>query len=309
MSRVIKSLVVLVLLFSLAACLPKPVFTMEVLKTPTSVSLPVEPTLAATSPTEFPTLEFTPTALSMPSDFSPILYGLKYDANTFFILLGGVQGGTWLAADQAATYIVQPQGWEYDVYPLAKQNFQVHGHQPEFSPPNHEYFIGTDITIAEFGMVGVAQGWPVLKRDVQELSSDNELYQSAVLDWLASEGISQPQLGTLRIYRVDIEGDGVDEIFINATHLDDTQHTTKSGDYSVILMRKVAGNDAVTLPIVGDVYHSQEAEITFPQAYSLGNFMDLNQDGVLEVVVDIQRWEGDGAAIYQINGQEITQVP
>jgi hypothetical protein len=35
----------------------------------------------------------------------------------------------------------------------------------------------------------------------------------------------------------------------------------------------------------------------------------LNQDGILEVVVDIQRWEGDGAAIYQIDGQDILQVP
>jgi len=309
MSRVIKSLTVIVLLSGLAACLPKPVITMEVLKTPTPVSIPAEATMPAPLPAEHPTLDFTPTALILPSDFSPILYGLKYDANTFFVLLGGVQAGAWLAPDQAASYMAQPYGWEYDIYPFAKEAFHLHGSAPEFSPPYHEYFVSTEISRSEFGMVAVAQSWPVLQRDVQELSSDSELYQRAVLDWLASEEISQPQLGTLRIYRVDIEGDGVDEIFISATHLDGSQHTTKSGDYSVILMRKVAGNDAVTLPIVADVYHSQEAEITFPQAYSLGNFIDLNQDGVLEVVVDIQRWEGDGAAVYQINGQEITQVP
>ena len=73
-------------------------------------------------------------------------------------------------------------------------------------------------------------------------------------------------------------------------------------------MRKVTGNDAVTFPIVGDVYHSQELEITYPTTYSLINFIDLNQDGVLEVIVDTQKWENVGARIYQINGQDVLQV-
>jgi len=72
-------------------------------------------------------------------------------------------------------------------------------------------------------------------------------------------------------------------------------------------MRKVVGNDAVTIPIVGDVYHSQEPEITYPLTYSLANFIDLNQDGNLEVVVDIRKWEKFGAIIYQIDGQDVIQ--
>jgi hypothetical protein len=71
-------------------------------------------------------------------------------------------------------------------------------------------------------------------------------------------------------------------------------------------MRKVVGNEAVTLPIVSDVYDSQE--IAFPNAYLPSNFIDLNQDGILELVVDVQRWEADGAAVYQVNGQQIIRV-
>ena len=46
------------------------------------------------------------------------------------------------------------------------------------------------------------------------------------------------------------------------------------------------------------------------KTYSIGiaNFIDLNQDGVLEVVVDIQRWEGSGAAVYQVEDRTVTQV-
>jgi hypothetical protein len=275
--------------------------------TPTAQELTSTPTstpLSTFTPSPLPT--FTPAGMEMPPNFSPILYGQKYDANTFFILLGGVEGSEWLTPDQTVARFAGAS--EYSVYTFANQNFEIHGNTPELSPPNQSYFIGTDGTFNEFGMVGVAQGWPALQRDTQELSSDIEIYQQVVLDWLNAQGVSAPQLDVLRIFRVDIEDDGVDEIFINSTHLDESQHTTKAGDYSIILMRKVVGNDAVTLPIVGDVYDSQELEVTFPQTYSLANFIDLNQDGVLEVVVDVQKWEGDGAIVYQIDGQEIREL-
>ena len=120
--------------------------------------------------------------------------------------------------------------------------------------------------------------------------------------------MDDPQLGNLQVFRVDLEGDGSDEIFISATRLDESQHTTKAGDYSVILMRKVVGNEVVTTLVTGDVYDSKEPEITYPRTYSLANFIDLNQDGVLEVVVSFLKWEGFGASVYQVNGQDMVQT-
>jgi hypothetical protein len=243
----------------------------------------------------------------MPPGFSPILYGKKFDADMFFVLLGGVQGNTWLSPEQAAAQF--SGAYSYDVCPFAKGGFQVYGYAPEFSHPSASYSLQTDSSFNEFGMVGVAQGWPVRQVIPLELSLDNETYQNVVSDWLIGEGIARPERGSLRIFRVDLEGDGVDEVFISATHLDESQHTSKSGDYSLVLMRKVVGNDVATLPIVADVYHSQEPEITYPRTYSLANFIDLNQDGILEVIVDFQQWEKVGAMIYQVKGQGITQVP
>jgi hypothetical protein len=274
--------------------------------TPTpGTPLPV-PQLPNSTSISVSALTFTPAPEAVPPDFSPILYGRKYDANTFLTLLGGVQGGTWLTVDQAASNF--GGGAEYDVYTLAKEDFQVYGNAPEFSPTQHQYFISTDIAQGPFGMVGVVHGWPVRQGDVQELSFQNNMYEDIVLDWLKTEGGIQTQLDSLHIYRVDLEADGVDEIFISATHLDSSQHTTRAGDYSILLMRKVVGNQAVTLPIVADVYRSEKQESTFPNAYSFANFIDLNQDGVLEVVIDIQHWETDQAAVYQVNGQEIIKV-
>ena len=319
-----------VLLAIISGCTNKPVFTVEVYQTPTPTQWMIDPFDSTPTPSPTfsptPTVEFlptfspptlapilesvptlTPSAGVMPSGFSPILYGKKFDADTFFILLGGVQGNTWLSPEQAAAQF--SGAYPYDVYAFSKGGFQVYGYAPELSHPNNSYSLETDASFNEFGMVGVAQGWPVRQVIALELSLDNETYQNVVSDWLMGERIARPERGTLRIFRVDLEGDGVDEVFISATHLDESQHTSKSGDYSIVLMRKVVANEVVTLPIVADVYRSQELEITYPRTYSLANFIDLNQDGVLEVIVDYQGWEDVGAMIYQVNGQEITQVP
>lgn len=320
--KIKKLLLIFAFLLDLSACSQGPVFTAEAPSTltpfllldgvtlsatpaplPTSTPSMVPPADSSLPPIPIPT--FLPVT-EMASDFSPVLYGKKYDANTFFILLGGWQGDNWLTPDVAATYFGNLSGWEYDVYPLAKEKFQIHGDRLEFSPPHKIYTIGTEINVDEAGMVGVAKGWPVLQRDVRELSPDNETYRQIVLDWLMAQGLSEPELSALRVFRVDLEGDGVDEVFISATHLEN-QHGTKPGDYSVILMRKVQGNGVTSLLVVGDVYHLEE--MTMPREYSFGNFLDLNGDGVLEVIVDIRRWDGDGAVIYQIDGQNITQLP
>ncbi len=330
----VRALSACILLTGIASCMNSPVFTVEIYRTPTLYQAGTDAALG--SPTAYQTIidnslasptslavtnvvvstptampdsgpTFTPTAGIMPPDFSPIVYGKKFDADTFFILLGGVQGETWLTSDKAAAQVGGTV--QYDVHTFAKGSYQVYGYAPEFSPTSQEYFLSTDETLNEFGMIGVAHGWPVRQVVAQELSADNEIYQNVVLDWLKENGLPKPELDTLRIFRVDLEGDGVDEIFISATHLDESQHTTQSGDYSVVLMRKVVGNDAVTLLIAGDIYHSQELEITYPRTYLPASFIDLNRDGVLEVVVDFQQWENAGALIYQVTGQDILKVP
>jgi hypothetical protein len=257
------------------------------------------------SPSPFPT--FTPITMETPTDFSPVVYGGKFYQTPFFLLLGGVSKEKWLAPEESVARFSGEA--TYSLHTLLQENkYFFWGTSPEFFPTSQSYSIHTDADINEVGLVGVLDGWTITKRAVTELSADGQFYKQAVLDWLTAEDVSDPQLDVLHVFRVDIEGDGVDEIFISASHLDASQHTTKAGDYSVILMRKVIGNGAVTVPIVGDVYRSQELEITYPITYFLINFIDLNQDGVLEVIVDTQKWENVGAIVYQVDGQDVIKA-
>jgi hypothetical protein len=317
--KAIKYLLICVFVFNLTACSQRPVITFEVF-TPTIPITPTPPvgadiTLESPTPfvenqTELPTfLPPTPVPgiVEKPTDFSPVLYGQKYDANTFFLLLGGVSKDAWLAPGISVERFAGKATYALHTFKNVNQYF-FWGTLPEIRPTCRAYTIGTDIDVYEPGMVATLDGWGVTKGAVTELSADGQFYQQTVLDWLTAEGVTEPQLGTLQVFRVDVEGDGTDEIFISATHLDDSQHTTKAGDYSIVLMRKVAGNDAMTIPLVADFYISKELEITYPRTYFLANFIDLNQDGILEVVVGIQKWEGFGAVVYQIDEQNVTEA-
>jgi hypothetical protein len=305
------------LLFALTACSQRLVVTFEELSpatsTPEVVPMYENPTLVPTlppwdpTPTQIPTVTPDPLVIARPTDFSPVLYGGKWYQSTFFLLLGGVSRDGWLSPQESAARFSGEATYSlHSMVYLAK--YFLWGRVPEYSPAYQVYTIGTDTMLDEGGMVATLDGWSVAKWPADELSPDNADYRQAVLDWLAKQGVTDPQLGSLQIFRTDLENDGSDEIFLAATRLDDSQHTTKAGDYSVVLMRKLIGGEVMTIPLVADVYSSREAEITFPRTYSLANFIDLNQDGRLEVVVDFRKWEGFGAAVFQINGQTVIQV-
>ncbi|NJC96828.1 MAG: hypothetical protein FIB03_10915 [Anaerolineae bacterium] len=288
----------------LSACgAPSSVSTMEgMTSTPEPVSsLTFTPLPASTS-------SFIPTATAEPAEFSPVLYGGKLFDTTSFLLLGGVSADVWLAPETSVTRFSGEATYALHNMEYADKYF-LWGRAPELSPTCKTYFVGIDAGLEEAGFVATLDGWKVAKRDVTELSVDNPIYQQSVEDWLVEEGVANPVVEDLRILRVDIEGDGVDEVFLSAHHFaDESGHMTEAGDYSIILMRKVAGSDVATLGIVNDVYRSSEPEMTFPVTYSLANFIDLNQDGNLEVVGEMDRWEGFGAAIYQINGREVIET-
>lgn len=265
----------------------------------TLLPIPVTPETVTESP---PTGE--PPAPQI-ADFSPVIY--RNDPQiTSFILLGGVDRDAWYSSE--ATVSRLPGRLSYDVYGMTGGAYSTSG-EGETDRLCNAHFIIPETVIDDSGLVGALQGWQVTRRNVEELDSEGGFYRQVVTDWLASEGVPAPQIDSMQVFRVDIEGDGVDEVFIGAHHfVDGSGHMTQAGDYSVVLMRKVNGNDVVTLAITGKIYTSAQPELTFPFTYSFSNFIDLNQDGILEVVVDLKRWEGLGASVYQINGQEIVQV-
>ncbi|HXG24055.1 MAG TPA: hypothetical protein VNJ09_05815, partial [Chthonomonadales bacterium] len=264
-----------------------------------ALSSPASPVVISSLP-PFPT--FTPFP-DLDQFFSPVLYG-----NDSFLLLGGIRTEGWLSGVQAAQYIFTEM--DYDFF-NPNGSIQLRGNALEFDPVCRNHFMHSTVVLPE-PMVGVTSGWISEKRGARELSTDDPFYAQAVREWFQSQGNSPEEIHITRILETDIEGDGVNEVLLSASYFKEKPQPfyTETDDYSVVLMRKVTGNDVVTVPLVKDYYVSTvpELEISYPNTYTLAATLDLNRDGTLEVVVDVRRWEGWGAIVYRVDGQNVREV-
>ncbi|MBK9604115.1 MAG: hypothetical protein IPO36_20120 [Anaerolineales bacterium] len=293
----------------LSACVTAPTATVvPVIDTQTP-----RPTFTITATvTETPPATFTPTPNVAPlpaGSFSPILYREYVDRFYSFKILGGVRDGAWITDDDVVQQIRYDQ--PYAVY--SSRGFTASAaisNIDSVEPPYcGSYYVGSDLTDDSSVLFGFVQGWQVTTRPVEDIAADSPVYQKAVADWLIAQGMAQPEVDITRILRTDIEGDGTDEVFISASHFASTvMPVTAGGDYSIVLMRKVNGSEVVTTPLVADVYLSAQPEATYPYTYVLNDFLDLNQDANLEVLIKVTRWEGMGVMVYEVKDGSIVQA-
>jgi len=222
-----------------------------------------------------------------------------------FFLLGGTGNGEWLAPDTILPHMSQES---YQIYDSDGLSGLANGETPVFDQICQLNQVDTDFGLLSELSVGVTGDWDVTPRLVQEISPYNATYIEALRTWLVDQNFSNPWVEISQILRVDLEGDGTDEVLISASHFSEpTGHNVRSGDYSLVLMRKIVGTSVATVPLVADYYY-QVVENQFPLTYATTFPADLNNDGVLEVMVGVERWEGSGVMVYEINGTTISTV-
>ena len=109
-------------------------------------------------------------------------------------------------------------------------------------------------------MVGVAEGVEVQPRPVDQIAAA-PAHHDTVRAWLEGEGIASPEVSIDRVTRADIEGDGVDEVLIEASlHADESLIARAAGDYSVVLMRRLNRGEVETIVVSGDVVTKDEVD-------------------------------------------------
>jgi hypothetical protein len=249
-------------------------------------------------------------------DVHPII---EVETGYFF---GASESGKWVKPDEAAKSVTNET--TYRVYCLAEQVGKITATKPvSAEEPCPDTLIVSLSSKPKDGVIGLAASWNPLPRKPMIAETTQSVYVKAVRDFLKARGVTDPKVRITRILRVDLEGDGEEEVLISATNYfrDDKPngssatlfrgeapiHAARAGSYSIVILRRVVDGSIQTKLVAGEVYAKPDESVA-PNVYKVAAVLDLNGDGKLEVIVHSFYYEGGQTTIYQCEPDKIEPV-
>ena len=248
------------------------------------------------------------------SDMHPIVYD--------GMLLGGsFGGGMWIGADSVEEYVLGTELYTlYDETGAYSNGFggtvpPPIGYEPytqfvpvrEFAPVdmNDVNNVGLDIP---YGVLAISASWDAMPRFAATQALKNDMYETVVKDILAENGLKTNTVNILQHYRLDFEGDGVDEVVIYAeSPYNGWRYEVSDGAYSLLIVRKIVSGGVKNFVLVKDVhldaetYYQENGYFGLRTIAGICGFYDLNGDGRLELLIESSFYEGYGYLVYEIN--------
>ncbi len=234
-------------------------------------------------------------------------------------LFGGTADGKWIKAEEAAKAFTDEA--TYRIYGLTQSLGEAKGGKPK---PAEEEVCSDLLTVSlssqpEKGTIALAAPWNALPRKVQILDATQQVYIDAARDFLKTKGIDKPQVKIESILRVDLDGDGEEEVLISATNYFEKDEgppmRSPAASYSMVLLRRVVAGKVETQLIVGEFYPKaypkaaqEEGRFDAPNAYKVIATLDLDGDGKMEIVVRSDYYEGGATTIYRCNPKKIEEL-
>lgn len=227
-------------------------------------------------------------------------------------LLGGSHNGQWLDAF-AIMPSLQDGERPYQLYAGSAAQGQITGSPPTTSgegpcggTPRVLFTPYSDLS----GTVALVSRWEAAPRQPQPLPLDTAVYHEAVAGLLQAQGIAEPDVQLTSIDKIDLEGDGVDEVLITASRLTGLGNglpTAAAGDYSLAILRKVVDDTIITIPLAMKLF-PEAIELANPVQYNILALLDLNGNGTLEIVLEGLYYEGRFVTVYESTNQEVQAV-
>ena len=258
-----------------------------------------------------------PDGTAMAAPVNPIVAFNDFyrDSKPTGYLLGASVGGQWVQPKAAAGLI--PGGENYRLYTLTGEVGNSVGGKPakgEEGPCSDTLYVTlTPFPAGRGSLVAVAGTKNAMPRKLKIASIEAQAYREAAAEILRSQGIDNPKVNLTQVIQVDLDGDGVEEVLVSATNYQRFKPEggltpdARAGDYSLVFLRKVVQGQVVTRIITGE-YYPKAKKFNAPAEHRIIGVLDLNGDGIMEIVLSGRYYEGEWVDAYRVDGAKITKL-
>ncbi len=226
-------------------------------------------------------------------------------------LLGGSRGGKWISAKNTA--LALKNGANYRLYSSVRGLGKGRATAPKTEDAPCPDTLWSEISPdslrknAEFALGGAHNPLP---RALRAENTDQATYKKVVAAILRKNGIAKPIVQITQLWRVDLDGDGTQEVLLTATRKADygdknsIAPASRAGDYSLLLLRRVVRGKAQNRVLQGEIY-PRAKPFNAPGFYQLAAVLDADGDGKMEFLVRGRYYEGLWSVLYTSRGDAV----
>jgi hypothetical protein len=230
----------------------------------------------------------------------------------FGYLIGGSRNGKWVSDKEVAKSLTG--GEAYRVFNSSTQAGQTTGSKSHVNESPCELTQWVNLQKNFNGQIAVSANWNPLPRHLRPQNTNQKIYRDEVARILKKGGIKKPKVIIMQLWRIDLDGDGTDEVLISAANYngqkdvpDHMSSYSSAGNYSLALLRKVVNGKVHTIVLGAEIY-PQSKDFSAPNVFRFVGAYDLNGDGKMEVVMRGRYYEGDWISVYEVKGASAKEV-
>jgi hypothetical protein len=225
-----------------------------------------------------------------------------------FGALGWFDGAGWIQVTEG-TALPVAGGEDYQVALFGVDAITTGGAEELVCDP----LLNTGVVLDEPGLLGgdgepygvaISAPWALAPHNV-EAAEDDGTYAAVAAELLAERGLDVPEPIIKQVFKVDLEGDGVNEVLVVAEDVPPSL-LGEPGDYSIAFMQRVVGGEVTTI-VFGDsvLLETTEGEIPLVISFAVADIADLNGDQLMEVVLDSTYYEGSAVEVWEYVGDDV----